>query len=246
MTRFRSFCIVAVDRAVEDADHAERDQERPEVRRRRREQVQPEAQQSVRAELEHDAGHHRPSRPSAPGCRRRAARCAAGTAAPSPRTPSRIPRNNHRSVDCASDWELAICTRSKVTCPPWCCALSTTSTIIATSMNAEPNIVYRKNFVAAYLRSAYAPTDDQEVHRHQHELEHHEEQEEVERDERPRHPNSSNSNHPMNAFGSWCAGAPSIADRHQQAGQRRPARARSRPRRGARRSPTASTTRPGR
>ena len=64
------------------------------------------------------------------------------------------PRNSQRSVDCASDWEVAIRTRSNVTWPPLCCAFSTTSTIIATSMNAEPNIVYRKNFVAAYLRSA--------------------------------------------------------------------------------------------
>ena len=38
-------------------------------------------------------------------------------------------------------------------CPtPWSFA-STTVAMMPTSMNAEPNIVYRKNFVAAYTRS---------------------------------------------------------------------------------------------
>ena len=50
-------------------------------------------------------------------------------------------------------------------------------------MNAEPNIVNRKNLSAAYGAVAVAPLPDQEVHRHEHDLEEHEEQEQVEREE---------------------------------------------------------------
>ena len=51
------------DRAVDDADHAERDQQRGEVGRRLGEQVEAEAQEPVGAELQHDAGQdHRAGR----------------------------------------------------------------------------------------------------------------------------------------------------------------------------------------
>ena len=42
--------------------------------------------------------------------------------------------------------------RSKVTTPPLACR--TARVTMPTSMKAEPNIVYRKNLVAAYLRSS--------------------------------------------------------------------------------------------
>ena len=54
-------------------------------------------------------------------------------------------------------------------------------------MNADPNIVNRKNFVAAYTRSPMPPADE-EVHRHEDELEEDEEHEQVEAEEGAHHP----------------------------------------------------------
>ena len=64
--------------------------------------------------------------------------------------------------------------------PSWCRNARHT---MPTSMNAEPNIVKRKNFERGVDPLAVAPPADEEVHRHEHDLEHHEEQEEVERAE---------------------------------------------------------------
>jgi len=60
--------------------------------------------------------------------------------------------NSHRAVV----WARTPCCsariwRSKVTGPPLACRYDRAT--MPTSMNAEPNIVYRKNFMAAYLRS---------------------------------------------------------------------------------------------
>ena len=62
-------------------------------------------------------------------------------------------RNNHRAVLVAKSPCSAICTRSNVRCP---IDRSARNAVVRmpTSMNAEPNIVKRKNFVAAYTRSA--------------------------------------------------------------------------------------------
>jgi hypothetical protein len=58
-------------------------------------------------------------------------------------------RNSQRAEEVAmAPWSLAMVTRSKVICPvarPW----STAVAMSPTSMKAEPNIVYRKNFIAA-------------------------------------------------------------------------------------------------
>ena len=58
-------------------------------------------------------------------------------------------RNSQRALLVAIDWSWAIWTRSKVMPPPDSWAWRTAVAISPTSMKAEPNIVYRKNFIAA-------------------------------------------------------------------------------------------------
>ena len=59
------------------------------------------------------------------------------------------PQKSQRPASVEMAWFCAISTRSKVSWPPTALWFSTASETSATSMNAEPNIVYRKNFVAA-------------------------------------------------------------------------------------------------
>ncbi len=61
------------------------------------------------------------------------------------------PRNSHRAVDWAMAGFSAMATRSNVMAVPASRAWSNTSDRMLTSISAEPNIVYRKNFVAAYV-----------------------------------------------------------------------------------------------
>ena len=62
------------------------------------------------------------------------------------------PKNNQRPVETAKSAPSANSIRSKVIRPrPLALAMNTVA-MIDTSMNAEPIIVYRKNFVAAYTR----------------------------------------------------------------------------------------------
>ena len=62
------------------------------------------------------------------------------------------PQNSQRPASVEIAWFCAISTRLKGSCPPTSLWFRTASATSATSMNAEPNIVYRKNFVAAYTR----------------------------------------------------------------------------------------------
>ena len=63
-------------------------------------------------------------------------------------------KNNHRPVEAAKLACSAISTRSKVMRPTPLLRARTAVVMMPTNMNADPNIVYRKNFVAAYTRSA--------------------------------------------------------------------------------------------
>ena len=60
-------------------------------------------------------------------------------------------KNNQRPVEAAKSAFSAILIRSNVIRPLSAFA-STAVAMMPTSMNAEPTIVYRKNFVAAYTR----------------------------------------------------------------------------------------------
>src|SRR3954449_12054397 len=106
------------------------------------------------------------------------------------------PRNSQREATSATDCDSAIFTRSNVSVPV-ALLCNHTSETSDTSMNAEPSIVNRKNFIPADQRGpdhreqenlhrrvdarAVAPTANEEVHRDEHDLERDEEQEEVER-----------------------------------------------------------------
>ena len=58
-------------------------------------------------------------------------------------------KNSQRAVLVASSWFSAIASRSKVTSPPAADECRKASATMATSIKAEPNMVNRKNFVAA-------------------------------------------------------------------------------------------------
>ena len=58
-------------------------------------------------------------------------------------------RNSHRAVLVASTWFSAMVSRSKVTSPPTAEECRKASATMATIIRAEPNMVNRKNLVAA-------------------------------------------------------------------------------------------------
>jgi len=68
--------------------------------------------------------------------------------------PIAMATNSHLPVLVANSAFSAIFTRSKVIDPPSPAFASTAVAITPTSMKAEPTIVKRKNFVAAYTRSS--------------------------------------------------------------------------------------------
>ena len=139
------------DRAVDDADDAEREEQRREVDRRLGEQVEAEAQEAVGAELQHDAGEdHRAGRrrlgvgvgqPGVEREQRHLDREGDGEAEEQPAAPSScaIALVARRSS-----------TRSKVRSPPVALLRAGHGQRHdRPSMNAEPSIVNRKNLMAA-------------------------------------------------------------------------------------------------
>ena len=112
-----------------------------------------------------------------------------------------------------------------------------------TSMNAEPNIVNRKNLRRRVDALGVAPTADEEVHRHEHDLEEDEEQEQVEAEERSpsRRPRAAATRRGR-ASRRDAGRRPRMAEREQHARSARRGTARCRRRRGARRCPTSRSS----
>ena len=127
------------DRAVDDADHAEREQQRREVRRRPRGTGRAEAQEPVGAELQHA---RRPgSTEPAVGASVWASGSQVWNGNSGTFTANAMAkaRNSHRAVVGGDAWRARRCsTRSKRDRPPFAAGAGTPVATMPTSMNAEP------------------------------------------------------------------------------------------------------------